>query len=387
MDALAAKKVLGLDPEFTSEELTKRYRILSKRLHPDVPKTGNKDGFIQVSLAYTLLKSITVGLTPEQGTTSDYEYALQLSTEIDTYVDATVDGFVSSIRRLQSRFQTELQHVIMRARSPGDLRKAIESDVAHLHVDVSTELKRIMQKLGKDVDSIGGEMIFGLFKEQFAARRRYWLINLYRNKLTVGFALSEILVFAARLSAVRDNIPVLYEIASHWHVPVAILAVCAAMLYAQYTSLDPKTQFLPPRLSLANIHRSATETAGGVTSTPGEAATTGGVLAVLALPFIVAAPIVIPLAALSALVASFFGTDLNESKRKAYETLRSEFNFSVDQILQQVSDWSESCRVRIRALATENFEINCKRIVDLDRHLQVRLLGSRGPDSRTSFAC
>ena len=46
--------ILGVDPTITPKDLTKAYRALSKKVHPD--KGGNTDTSAEVNAAYTVLK-------------------------------------------------------------------------------------------------------------------------------------------------------------------------------------------------------------------------------------------------------------------------------------------------------------------------------------------
>ena len=47
--------VLGLEPAATQEAITHAFRRKALRLHPDVPKTGNKDAFLALRAAYDVL--------------------------------------------------------------------------------------------------------------------------------------------------------------------------------------------------------------------------------------------------------------------------------------------------------------------------------------------
>jgi len=53
-----ARKILGLSPHYSKEELKIQYRKLAKKHHPD--HGGNTDTFKQIQIAYEKLTSITI---------------------------------------------------------------------------------------------------------------------------------------------------------------------------------------------------------------------------------------------------------------------------------------------------------------------------------------
>ena len=59
MSAVDFYKILGVDQQFTSEELKKKYRALAKKYHPDVNSGSQKaeEAFKKISIAYETLKN------------------------------------------------------------------------------------------------------------------------------------------------------------------------------------------------------------------------------------------------------------------------------------------------------------------------------------------
>lgn len=55
MTSQDAIRILGLNPNFTSTELKKAYRTLSKKNHPDIIDSGSNEKFLQIKEAYELL--------------------------------------------------------------------------------------------------------------------------------------------------------------------------------------------------------------------------------------------------------------------------------------------------------------------------------------------
>ena len=57
MDYFKAKKILGLDDNYSEEDLKAKYKLLAKKFHPDNMISGNESMFMDVKEAYNYLLS------------------------------------------------------------------------------------------------------------------------------------------------------------------------------------------------------------------------------------------------------------------------------------------------------------------------------------------
>src|SRR6185369_5255867 len=154
--------------------------------------------------------------------------------------------------------------------------------------------------------------------------RQYWLLNLYRNPVAVLQVIGQVGFFLVRhFPDLLASIPQVLSFASSWWPPITLLFLGASILIIQYRLLNPRRQFLPPRLSIRGLHTLITSIARDIPSTPGEMGF-GGALALALIGTIILPGLGTLIGGALGSLLGFAGQSLGETKHKVWRDISAE---------------------------------------------------------------
>lgn len=358
-----AREVLGLGDESTFDDARRRFRTLSRRFHPDVPGTGDKDVFMHVLVAYRLLESAEFGLKgPNEVVDVDLHNAVGLRTEVEVYLDEVNEEYQALRNELERSAIRYTSDRISWANSSSELRTALKEDIPRHYTDMRTRLQAFLSEVDSNAKDVSSDFLFQLFGEMYVQRRRYWVSNLWRNPVVVIKIVGLVISLCLRIFAALSLFPsstVNDALLSTWFLafPLSIVVGAVGVLLAQYLGLNPKRQFVPPNFSLASISRIVGSAARSVESTPGEAAVggavTGAAIGTVALPGV--GTIV---GGLIGSLLGMTGKSLEDQKSKISNQLIGELGSMFTQIDSIMNQWISRAKADIPEAAFDAFREN-----------------------------
>lgn len=365
MDEATARKILGAPKGTSFDEVRKRFRRLAKIHHPDVLTSGDATRFILVSTAYLVLQGKELGLQMDRGFSDDVSYAINLKAEIDSFFDSALDEFRTSVERVRARTDTYIKSVISSVDSPGELKEALKTRLAQSLTDASTEIQACLRGLEKKVNSSDSEFLYSLFRDMYESRRRYWLLSLYKNPVTifetVGLAL---IFFVQNYPEIGSVYPQAFKLASLWWLPILFILIGIFILALQYMMLNPRRHFLPPRISVGGWQQVLAEFENRIK--PSEKTLLLGGAFVGAVFGTAVAPVIgTAMGALLGSLSVFFGENLDKAKKKLYADISRELNEGLRQVTDHVDGWAARSKTDIHNAAVESFRQNCRRVAKL----------------------
>ncbi|HEV7660514.1 MAG TPA: J domain-containing protein [Allosphingosinicella sp.] len=380
MDRETAAKILGVDAQDDSGKVRLRYLELVKRYHPDNLDTGNQQSFILVYTAYLVIKSSDVGLATGQGTHSgdNYHYAQYLRNRITGYFDDIVNSLKRDLREIEQDTLSETDRLIMSAKSLDGLKLLLGGRIKDRIVDATAEIHQILIQLDERVGKRKGEFVFDLFGQMYAARRKYWLISLYRNPVVVGEGVIQTLLLILRETnylgiASADAGKFL---TSSW-LWIGLLGAGLAVLLIQLLALNPRRQYLPPRISLASLQTFMTHLAGSIGTSKGALAAGGAAIGAVVGSFLL--PVIGTV--IGGLVGSLWGLagdDLEEKRIEVRDGIRDELGAGLRQIERHVGAWARKATEDIYAASLDSFDRNVRKFANRLGFREVKLIAKMG---------
>lgn len=358
MDIIEARKVLKVEADASFDDVRRRYRVLSKKFHPDNPRTGDNNSFLTISAAYTILQAKDLGVSSREDIKNDMEQALSVRDDIEAYLDEVEERYQIFKEELKDQTLYAIEKKINSATSTDKLKKILKKDVADILTDTKVRLKHHLKNLEKSIKRDNSNFLFKLFEDMYVERQKYWLLTLYRNPVFVGEVAGIAVTFIIKeLPAIREAYPDLVKVFSIWWLPLAILLVGTFILLVQYLMLNPKTQFVPPSFSLGGLHNLIKGKSENIESTAGEIATGGAVMGALA------GSLVLPGVGtlVGGILGSLFGLggkSLDTIKNEVYNDLEDDIESMFDQLDHIMSAWTKDSKNRISKAAFESFHEN-----------------------------
>jgi curved DNA-binding protein CbpA len=130
--------LLGVDNNFTEDELKKAYRKLAKKYHSDIPDTGNEDIIKKLNTAYSILKDPEKRILYDLGKWDDLEPESEINlTEAEQNI---VSLLCSNLDSLDDMVGHEILKMIM--------------------VDIVSDLKKEVSDYDKKIFELEGSMDF-----------------------------------------------------------------------------------------------------------------------------------------------------------------------------------------------------------------------------------
>jgi hypothetical protein len=376
MDAAAARETLGLGDNASIEEVRRAFRRSARTYHPDNPLSGDTNTFILVCTAYLVLQGKSLGVRVDESR-DDLSYALNLRTEIAAHFDQFLSEFADRLGSIQTRVHRQVKQVMTHVDSVDELRATIDTRVSSFLIESSAEIELMLKDFDAEMRASESDVIFKLFREMYAERRRYWLMKLYRNPVTITEILAIALFYSAREAVdLSRALPSVGALPPEAWIPLLLVCGGLVVLIGQYVLLNPRRQFLPPRLSTFGLYSFLSDhvkkNIGFSRAEIGVSAAV--VLAIIGTHVFPGAGTIVG-AALGAL-CSMFGEDVQKAKTKAEKSILSEFDMGLEQIRHHVAVWAKQMANDLHRAALLSFEGNCKRVLGLiaGRHLPQRML-------------
>ncbi|MBC6992932.1 DnaJ domain-containing protein [Neolewinella lacunae] len=358
MDIATARKILNVSQESSFDDIRLRYRAMSKKYHPDNPRTGDNNTFLTVSAAYTILQAGELGISRKEDIKDDMEQALSVRDDIEAYLEEVEDKYEIFKEDLKIHTLEAIRKKINSATGTSNLKKIIKKDIADILTDTKIRLKHHLKELEDSVKRDNSDFLFRLFKDMYVERQKYWLLTLYKNPVFVGEVTGVVTTFLIKeLPAIREAYPDLVAVFSIWWLPLAIIALGSFILLVQFYMLNPKTQFVPPSFSLGGLHQLVTGKSENVGSTAGEIATGGAVMGALA------GSLVLPGVGtlIGGVLGSLFGLggkSLQQIKDEIYNGIEEDIESMFDQLDSIIKEWCKDSKNRISKAAFESFHRN-----------------------------
>ncbi|MGB3203981.1 MAG: DnaJ domain-containing protein [Crinalium sp.] len=396
MDVKKARQILGVSKNSTFDEVRQKYRTLAKRFHPDVDRTGNATQFTLVSAAFAILQSYYLG---DSDTLNGLEMpeevkaASQIKFKIDKSFDRISINYNQYQAKLTESTKKSIKKTIYSSKSSSDLQQAVNTKIKYELIEFHGQLEAYLEKIINRSTLEDRQFLNTLFNDLYYARRKYWLLNLYRDPfLLISFfslliwaviitkpELTETLSkqFADIAVKIAPELlvghPLLIAIVSVWWLPVLVIFIGTFYLIISYSRLNPRKQFIPPRLSLEGLTSFIKEQGNNVgleksenslTSSMGVATLFAGVGTVI-LPGIGTA-IGGTLGAIAGGIWGWFsGKELNTIKDEVYSQIIEEFEAALAQLNDRVEVWLSQSKDDLIKATEECFAQNIHRITGL----------------------
>jgi len=360
-----ARRTLKVSPSASMDDIRSAYKRLARTYHPDNVHTGDANTFVLVAAAYFVLRSNDVGIDTDDQR-EDYEYVLNLRQQLKSYFDDAVKEFSERLNQIEARATRYVTDAVDSVSSFGDLRTVVDKQISSYLTDAVAEIRAHLRLLDAKMRRSEDDFVFKAFEEMYAERRRYWLLSLYKNPVTVLEVVGLSFLFLLRHHAeLQLAFPNAARAATLWWVPGLVVAVGIVAIGVQYTILNPKRQFVPPSLSTASIHHLLSKhVSEQIGSGRGELALGGsfilGAIGTLVLPGIGT----LIGAALGALFG-LFGSDLYETKVKVKGTILSQLDIGLRQIRDQVALWASSFANDLELAVLRSFGSNVRKVAGL----------------------
>ena len=360
MDTQSACKILGVSEKATIEEIRARYRKLAKQWHPDMP-TGNSNQFLLISAAFTLLNNNAMNFKGSNVPDEVLE-AAALKKQVNENFEAIHESYLVFRKNIEKTTRKYIKQAIYSTNSSDDLKTTLNKQVAQHLVDVSTQLssyfKTVMPRLMNEQD-----FLYQLFQDIYKARRKYFLLNLYRDPIVFsGTVIYITRAFIMYYPTIQEKIPEIWAILGLTWIPIAIIFIIAMYTIIQFYRLSPHNQFVPPRLSLVGIHTCIKEQMSKVQSTKGESSFGGAILGTIVGSVVAPGIGTVIGAAIGTVFGWFFGEKLEKMQDKAFNAIMSEFDAALEQIDISINTWVIKSKDDVYKATLDSFEKNYKKV-------------------------
>lgn len=284
MDLTTARKILGVSESASYEEVKLQYRKLARKYHPDANTGGNGREFVLLGIAFSELKKHLLGEKSSFTSISECPEDIINSFNIDDQVHVRFRDlhrdYLEFRSKITQRTTVYISDAIDNVNSSTDLRDTVKGRVARKLHEAQFEIENHMRILVERLsNSDNKDFAFNLFSDLYQARKRHWMINLYRNGTLISCLFLSLIILALRhypnayndLPATIASNEMLVnlwidasQLASLSWVIFLPLGWMLIYLFSKYMTLNPRYQFVPPQISLVEINKSIDETAKGI---------------------------------------------------------------------------------------------------------------------------
>ncbi len=365
MDSAAARRILGVSEDASFEQIRTRFRTLAKTYHPDIPFTGDARHFSLIATAFVFLQRDDVGWKHDDAFSDDVSYAMNLRAELSAFFDGTLHDFCRGVRTVQRRTRASIGEAIEAARSVDDLKRVLNGSVKLRLADAATEIASDLRALEKKITRPDGEFIFRLFREMYRTQRRLWLLDLYKNPVAVTQAVGMGLIFFLRHYPIEYSpVSALRAIASLWWLPFLFGAIGLGVIAIQFFELDPRRQFVPPRISVGGLLMMTSDAVRSIGLTSQDLAV-GGAFVGAMLGTAILPGIGTIIGAIVGACCGMGGETLEQMKSRVYGSVMREFDAGVEQVLDRVTEWASRASRDLHDAAIQSFALNGRKLARL----------------------
>jgi hypothetical protein len=363
MNIPEAKKILGVPETSDFEEVRKRFRVLAKQYHPDIPGTGDEKKFILISSAYLLLQGNELGVSKSTVVKDDIGEVINLKNKINAHLDVMLEDYRRFIEQLKKYNKEYIEGNVQSAKNTTQLKEILEGRVAHQLVDMNSRLKDYLKHLEKQIRHDKNSFIFELFRGMYRQRRQYWLYNIWKEPAFYGqVIIVGTFEIAKNIPDLVQAIPAIANLTSIWWIPFIVIFVGMSLLLHKYILLDPGRQFVPPKLSLESISQIISNQVSQIGSTRKENAAAGSIGLGLLGAFVDPTGISMLVGALFGLFGALFGKNLSTMKNEASENVVREINRGFHEIDLCMEEWVRRIKEEIYKTSLESFVKNCSKL-------------------------
>ncbi|WP_298511019.1 J domain-containing protein [uncultured Kordia sp.] len=366
MNEDTAYKILGVKPNSDFQEIRRRYKLLSKRYHPDNIDTGDHNKFITISVAYTILQSSFLNVKSKKKVDDDIQLAIDLKENLEIYFSEIEERYYDLRSQLENDLIDYIRRKVHSTGSSKELKQVIKKDIAYKIIDTNTRLKRYFKRIEKATKLNSADLLFSLFKDMYAERRKYWLLNLYRNPILLGDAVAVSFVYAVKeFPFLRETFPSLLKLANLWWFPLSIALIGVLALLLQYILMNPRRQFVTPSFSIGSTHSLVKDRASEAVETYDKAFTWGGAAAGgIAGTFLLPGIGTIIGSWLGSLLGALFKS-LDDIKFEIIYKFSNEIQDRFKQLDDIFDDWIEQSKESITKATFQSYKNNLKKVTPL----------------------
>lgn len=219
--------------------------------------------------------------------------------------------------------------------------------------------------------------IFTLFRSMYRERRKYWLYNIWKEPAFFGQVLILGTFEAAKaIPDIAEAFPSFMNLTSTWWIPAIVIIIGMSLLLHKFILLDPRKQFVPPKLSLESISNMIELEAKRIASTRGENAKIA-TISLTILVGIATGGAGILVGVLLGQLGWLFGKDLSVMKREASNNITTELENCFEEIDECIVDWINQTKKDLYRASLESFKKNCFNISGfLTKRTDIKLLTS-----------
>lgn len=378
MDLKTAYEILGLSPTAPLEEIKKRYRQLAKQVHPDISSTHDSRQFILLTTAYYLILDERGGkkkkAPKEENGVADEEIAsaFVIQEHIQERFDRLKREFQEFFDQKALRTRDRIADLINSASSGSGLKGIVQDSVARVWIEMVKEIENYLLKLCKLATTEDADFLYALFSDLYAEQRRFWLANLYRNPATLFCVASFLLLCAAPAYPQLAPIAATFRLETTPWITFFPLVAGLGFVVVRLRQLNPRYQFLPPRLSAFEVQSQMYGIAKGVGQDLGEATTGGAAAGAIVGTFLVPGVGTLIGAGIGALLGLFSGEALADMKERVWLRIDTEMGLGLEQLNDRLQAWLEQQREQYTKAATQSFARNIKKVAQfLTSHIKV----------------
>ncbi|MFY9269735.1 MAG: hypothetical protein WAO55_08325 [Candidatus Manganitrophaceae bacterium] len=205
------------------------------------------------------------------------------------------------------------------------------------------------------------------------------MLRLYRHPIVVGAMVTNAAQFILKLfPATQFGVGGLHTLSELAWLPAVSVGIVLAYLGIEFFFLSPRSQFVPPRLSIHGIDQMVLQQVTRVGATSGELAVGGAAVGGVGALFLFPEPVTLLIATVLGALFGLAGNDLQEMKKDATKGIMLEFDTALSQLDRAMDEWCESTSATIMKAAEDSFGENIEKLTAQldDRQVMTLLLPS-----------
>ncbi|MBI3302593.1 MAG: J domain-containing protein, partial [Deltaproteobacteria bacterium] len=235
MDIETAYEILGLSKSASLQEVKTRYRQLVRKVHPDVPQTGDRQQFLLITTAYTLITDHLLARKPSQDLTipDDVIDASAITQRTNERFDDLQRDYLSFRERMVNSTKDHIVQLINLAASGTDLKNKVKKEIEITWAEMGRKLEDYVGRLIRNAATEDKDFLYALFSDMYDVRKRHWFLTLYQNPVIITGMFSFMGITVAQYYPEIDvNFPLIAAIANTpWAQFFPLQCIAAYMIF------------------------------------------------------------------------------------------------------------------------------------------------------------